>query len=216
MKLSEPEKTKIRELAAHVEARTGVQVLTVVAGKSDTYPEIPWKAFALGAALAALGVAAAAFLKPGWNLSPPLLPGIAILGTGMLLAAACIFLQPFARVFLAGERSAEETRQHAQTLFLERNLSRTPMRRAVLILVSLFERRTSIVADTGIVDRVTQAEIENIAASMEAALGGGRASAALTSGLPALEALLLRYGFASPGDKDDIEEELVETEGPNS
>ena len=43
MKLSEPEKTKIRELAAHVEARTGVQVLTVVAGKSDTYPEIPWK-----------------------------------------------------------------------------------------------------------------------------------------------------------------------------
>lgn len=41
---------------AEVEKRTGVQIVVAVIEKSDSYPELPWKAFALGAAVAGLAV----------------------------------------------------------------------------------------------------------------------------------------------------------------
>ena len=36
--------------AARVEARTGAQLVTAIVARSDAYVELPWKAFALGAA----------------------------------------------------------------------------------------------------------------------------------------------------------------------
>jgi uncharacterized membrane protein len=214
MKLSEQEKSGIRELAVRVEARTGVQVMAVVTGKSDTYPEIPWKAFSLGAVLAMLAAIAAASLGhfPGRN--PLLLWGIPVLGTGIVLALAAIFLHPVSRLFLGRYRAAEETKQFAQSLFLERGLSRTASRKAILVLVSQFERCASIVPDTRIMDRIPASEFDSITAGINAALAWGSASKALAEGLTALEQLLLRHGFAAAGSPDEISQEFLETEGP--
>jgi len=215
MKLSEQDKSQISELAARVEARTGVQVLAVVTGKSDTYPEIPWKAFSLGAALSTLALAVAVSLRLGWDPMSPLFGGTVVLGVGMMLALAGIFLQPVARSFLGKERAAAETRQYAQSLFLERGLSRTRSRKAVLILASQFERRAAVVADTGITDRIPNTDLEKIAAAMDASLSRGSAPAAMAGGLSALEELLLKHGFAAAaGAGDEIAEEFLETEGP--
>jgi uncharacterized membrane protein len=41
---------------AEVEKLTGVQIVIAVIERSDAYPELPWKAFALGAAVAGLAV----------------------------------------------------------------------------------------------------------------------------------------------------------------
>ena len=54
MRMTEQDRTSIAARVAVLEARTGTQVVTAVVGKSDSYPEAPWKAFALGAAAAAL------------------------------------------------------------------------------------------------------------------------------------------------------------------
>ena len=216
VKLSEQEKSHIRELATHVEAHTGVQVLAVVTGKSDAYPEVPWKAFSLGAALATLVLAIVASLGFGRHYAVPLLWVCASLGSGMVLSLASIFLQPVARSFLGKERAEEETRQFAQSLFLERGLDRTQSRKALLILASQFERRAAVVADAGVIDRIPHAELENIAAAMNAALARGSTSAALAGGLSALEELLLRRGFASAAGGNEIPEEFLETGGPKS
>jgi putative membrane protein len=215
MKLSEQDKSHISELAARVEARTGIQVLAVVTGKSDAYPEIPWKAFSMGAALATLAQAVAVSLRLEWDPIPSLLSWTAVLGAGMVLALAAIFLHPVARLFLGKERAAEETKQYAQSLFLERGLTRTQSRTAVLILASQFEHRSAIVADTGIIDRIPQTELEKIAAAMDASLARGSAPVALAGGLSTLEELLLQRGFApAPGAGDEIAQEFLETEGP--
>ena len=60
-----------RRRRAHraLEARTGVEVVTAVVGKCDGYPEIVWKAFALGASLAALVVIALDVVRPDWATS---------------------------------------------------------------------------------------------------------------------------------------------------
>jgi len=214
MKLGEQAKSYIRELAVQVEARTGTQVMAVVTGKSDTYPEIPWKAFSLGAALAILALITAISLGYLRDLNSPLFWGISVLGAGMVPALACIFLHPVARLFLGTDRAIAETRQFAQSLFLERGISRTQSRRAVLVLVSQFENRAWIVADTGIIDRIPPAEIDGIATIIDAALARGNASTAMAEGLSALEHLLLRRGFIASDAADEIPAEFLETEGP--
>ena len=50
------EQQEINELARQFERVTGAQVVAAVVGKADDYPDIPWRAFALGAGLAALAV----------------------------------------------------------------------------------------------------------------------------------------------------------------
>jgi len=216
MKLSEQDKTNIRDMASRVEARTGVQVLAVVAGKSDAYPEVPWKAFSLGAAMAALVLTTVSALELGWGSASPLAWGIAVLGTGIVLALAGVFLQPVARCFLGKERAAAEAKQYARSLFLERILGRERSRKAILVLASQLERRAAVVADTGITDRIPDAELDKIASAMEAALARGRAPDALAGALSNVEKLLLQCGFAKAGAGDDIPEEFLEMEGPNS
>ena len=86
MPLQPAESDAIDRRVATVEARTGVQVVAAVVPRSDNYVELPWKAFALGAALAALGVVAAdLWLRPWATSTTALIHAVAILGP----AATC-------------------------------------------------------------------------------------------------------------------------------
>jgi len=54
--LSDQERQKLDRRIADVEKRTGAQIVLAVVERSDVHAELPWKAFALGAALAGLAV----------------------------------------------------------------------------------------------------------------------------------------------------------------
>jgi uncharacterized membrane protein len=214
MKLNEQEKSHVKLLAAQVESRTGVQIVAAATVRSDSYPEIPWKAFSMGVALAALTLVAGSGSSFVRHSIPSLVCGVAVLGSGMVFSLASIFLQPFTRAFLNGERAAEETKQYAQSLFLERGFSRTESRKAVLLLASQLERRAAVVADTGILDRIPQAELQKAAEAAEAGLAGGGSSTALAAGLAVLEEVLVQFQFSFGVSKDEIQEEFLEAEGP--
>jgi putative membrane protein len=215
MKPSDKDKARIRELVERVEARTGVQVMAFAAARCDAYPEIPWKAFALGAALAALALALDGVTRPGWNAMSPLAYAIAVLGTGAALALLAVFLAPVARLFLGRERAEMETRHYAQIQFLERGLTQTRERTALLVLAAGFERSAAIVADTGVLARVPVSEFTRIATDMSRALARGQGLDALANGLSAVETLLAERGFAGRrGTPDEVPQEFVETEKP--
>lgn len=216
MKLNETDKSEIRRVTRLLEERTGIQVLAVVTGKSDNYPEIPWRAFSMGTALATLGLITSAALSPVWSRSSSMLPMIAPLGAGLVLAIASIFVHPIARLFLGKEREKEETKQYAQSLFLERGLSRTGSRIAVLMLVSQFEKRGVITADAGILDRIPVGKLEEIGEQMSVELTRGGAFRGLATGLEGLEKILLGHGFAAAGGRNEIPGEFLEMEGPKS
>jgi hypothetical protein len=57
MPLSDKERLQINTLVTRFESATGVQAVAAVTRKADAYPEIPRKAFALGASLGALAAA---------------------------------------------------------------------------------------------------------------------------------------------------------------
>src|SRR5690348_10827589 len=49
VRLTPDEQAAVSALVLDVEARTGVPLVVAVVGKSDSYAELPWKAFAFGA-----------------------------------------------------------------------------------------------------------------------------------------------------------------------
>jgi len=217
MFLSDAEAEAIDARIGRLESRTGVQVVTAAVGKSDTYVELPWKAFALGAALAGFAVVLADTARPQWVTSRTALIQVTmILGAAAASALLTIFVPPFARLFLRATRRDLEVRQHAQSLFLTRELFKTRGRTGVLILVSLFERRVEILPDTGLHARVSEADWDSVIARMTPRLREARPFPALQEGLAALEDLLASKGFqpsAGPAGTNDLPDRPIEERG---
>lgn len=190
MHVTEQEQQQINELVAGTEEKSGAQVLIVILAKADAYPEIPWKAFALGTALAALVLMMEAIYRPDWPIVQSGFAVAAILGTGAVLALLTIFAPPFARLFLDRLRAEAEVRQYAQAAFVERGVSQTRERVGVLLLIALFEREVMILPDLGISRHITAAEVEALIGQMKPLLAQQRMVPACEAGLSAFGALL--------------------------
>lgn len=215
MFLSRTEADAIKALITALEARTGVQVVTAVIGKADAYVELPWKAFALGAALAGLGVVIADWLRPDWFTAyAALLHALAILGAAAVSALAAIFVPAYARLFLRATRRDSEVRHYAESLFLRRELFKTQSRTGILLLVSVFERKVEILADVGLHGRVGEPDWRTVIARMTPHLAVGRPAEALQQGLERLEELLVAKGLhGAPARKNELADRPIEERG---
>jgi len=209
------EAAAIDQMVARVEARTGVQIATAIVRRSDAYTELPWKAFALGTSFAAFALVVVDASNPQWvTPSTALLHAAAILLSGMALAAFAIFAPPFARLLLRRHRAEIEARRYAESLFFRRGLFRTRARMAVLILVSVFERRIEIIADDGLRSRVSAAEWNGVIVRMTPHLRSERPYDAVRDALEAVDALLVSKGFqGDPGADDELPNRTIEEAG---
>jgi putative membrane protein len=207
----------VRQRVATLERATGVEVVAAVIARADSYPEIPWKAFALGVSLAALAATAVALLEPGWEAAGVVMEtAVAVLAAGAAAALATVWIAPFARLFLARSRCETEVLQYAQATFLESGLPRTAQRNGILLLVSLFEHQVVVVADPGARDRIGPAGLESVITAVTARLSRGALKDALLDGLAALEAVLAARGFrGQPGDANEIPDAVIQQRGPS-
>ena len=205
--LSAEERARLDQRVADAENRTGAQIVLAVIGRSDDFAELPWKAFAMGAAIAGPAAALIAVLRPVWTPSPVvLLAVVATLGVGALSALACVFRPSFARFFLNPHRAEVEVRQYAQSIFLDRELFATRGRTGVLLLVSMFERQVVLLPDRGLETRLSSEASQEIVGRMTAALAEGRVGRALEDGLAGLETAL-----AASATVARLENELPDT-----
>ena len=121
MRLTEEEQNLLSARVTGLETRTGTQAVAAVIGRSDSYAEAPWKAFALGAALAALYCAARSLIAYEWEAGETALRhAVVILGSGAFLALLAVLLEPFARLFTDRRRRDLEVTQYAKALFFDR------------------------------------------------------------------------------------------------
>ncbi len=196
MFLTPSEADAVDARVSRVEARTGVQVVTAIAGKSDSYPELPWTAFALVASVSAGIVVAVDAWRPDWVTGQTALThAIAILGTAAIAALLAVFVPPFGRLFLRTARRETEVRQYAESLFLRREIFGTTGRTGILVFASLFERRVVILPDVGLRERVGHADWDRVISRMTDPLRRSRPAEALLAGLEETEALLVAKGF---------------------
>lgn len=206
MYLTRTEADAIEARTAALEEHAGVQVVTAVIGKADHYVELPWKAFALGAVLAALAVVVADWLRPDWvGAHVALMHVLTILGIGCMSALVAIYVPAYARLFLTIPRRDSEVRQYAQSMFLRRELFNTRDRNGILVLVCLFEHKVEILADAGLHGRVGEPQWRSVIARMTPALAAGRIAEALLQGLARLDEILREKG---PKPQADTTNEL--------
>ncbi len=213
MTLTAAEHAQIRAQAEAIEARSGVEIVAAVIARADSYPEIPWKAFALGTALSSALLLALALLRPHALSGGEVLAVAAmVFGAGLSAALATVLLPPFARLWLDAARAETEVRQYAQALFVEHDLARTAERRALLVLVSEFERRVVVLPDRGLA-RIAPHEWAAVVAAMTPLLRAGQTGAALAAGLEAAAARLQAAGFTAAA-ADAIGAELLTPRSP--
>ena len=118
-----------------------------------------------------------------------------VLGAGAVSALCAAFVPAYARLFLRAPRRDAETRQCAESMFIDHDLSCTHARTAVLLLVARFERKVELVADTGFRGRIAPAEWDTVVDATTAGLARGEGARALIAGIDRLEALLTERGF---------------------
>jgi len=187
-KLTEQERKQLDHRVADAEKRTGAQIVLAVVERSDVYAELPWKAFALGAAVAGLAIAVLDLLRPEWHTSTAVLLSVtATLIAGAACALVCVGLPGFARMFLDAHRAEVETQQYAESLFLSREIFATRGRTGVLLLVSLFEHQVIMLPDTGLSKRLGREATQSIIARMTPLLASGQVANAFAAGLTGLE-----------------------------
>ena len=206
----------IRQRVAELEGATGVELVAAVIARADSYPEIPWRAFALGASFAGAAAGAHGLLEPGWSsFHAAAGTAVAMLAVGGAAALLTIWVAPFARLFLPRARRQAEVLQHAQAMFLEGEFHRTRGRDATLLLVSLFEHEVVLLPDRGIRDRLSAGDLAPAVAAVTARLASGRLPDALLEGIARLQEVLAAHGFrAQPGDVSEIADDVLQGRTP--
>jgi len=206
----------VKVRVAGLEAASGVEVVTAVIARADSYPEVPWKAFALGASLTALAAAVMALFEPGWEASVAIVEtAVAVLAVGGALALGTVWITPFARVFIPAERREAEVRQYGQALFLEHGLHRTRRRDGILVLASLLEHQVVVLADRGVSEKFAAGEIDSVVATVTGALSRESLADALLAGLEQLDGILARHGVrAQAGDTNELPDTVIQQRGP--
>lgn len=212
MYLTATDSQAIEQRVRVLERAIGVDVVTMVVGKCDTYPETVWKAFALGASLTALAVVVGDMARPDWVTSATIVTSIvAILAVGALCALASVYLPGFARLFLRDSRASLEAQQYAKAQFLDRQLFATRGRTAILVLVAMLERRVVILTDTGLRDAVSVAEWDAVIAKMTVQLRANAPREALLAGLDAIGDLLSGKGIVRGDGTAFVDAPIEET-----
>ena len=212
MLLSE-QKQKLLSRVAAFEAATGVQLVTTLQPRCDDYPEIPWKAFAAGAAFGTLLVFLLQLMPGSDMLQAGARPGAAmilmwVLGIGLVCTALSLFVPTVARLFLSAARAEGEVRQAAQALFLEHEVFSTRARTGILMLIAAFEHRVVLLADRGLRAQLPPSALDDVIAAMTAALHTGDSYTAFVAGIEKLETLLRARGFAGHGEPNSLPDHL--------
>jgi putative membrane protein len=209
--LSDQERRHFDQHIAVAEKRTGAQIVLAVIERSDSYAELPWKAFALGVSMTGLMVSILNLARPEWSSgTAALLAVVTTLAAGAACALLTVYLKGFARWFLSDHRADVEVRQYAESLFLSRELFATRQRTGILLLVSLFERQVIVLPDTGLRKRLSRDAMQEVIARMAAPLASGQVTRALEEGLKSLEDILAVTVFEESGENELPEEIIVE------
>lgn len=212
--LDQRESAALEQAIAGLEAQTGVQLVTAVIGKADSYVELPWKAFALGTAFAALALVVADALSPRWTgADSALIFAVAILGAGAVSALLAVAAPAYARLFLRATRRDLEVRHYAQAFFLRRELFATRGRNGILLLVALFERKVEILPDVGLHARFDRTDWRTVIDAMTPLLRERRCFGALQQGVVRLEALLLAKGMSAASGGNELADRPIQETG---
>lgn len=201
--LGEEARARIAEAVRRAEALSRGQIVPVVVGKSDPYPEARWRGGLLAAAVATAALLAADLPLVPWEL--PLFQ----VGAGILGALVATW-DPVERL-LAGRRARDEAvRARALRAFHEHGLQRTAEGTGVLVFASLFERQAVVLGDHGIHARMGE-DWNQVVAALVARLRAGDPAAGFVEAVALCGARLAEHFPRDPSahpPRNELEDQI--------
>lgn len=197
------EKAKIEEAIRETELTSTGEVVAVIVGRSDHYPE----AAVMGAGFFASSVALAAvklFLASSlWYF---ILLQILLFFPFRYLFEGSPFVKA---LFIGAGTRRERVRERALQAFYERELHNTRHRTGVLFFLSVYERTVWILADEGIYEKIHQDTLERFAHAVSRGMKEGRGCDALCTAIREAGNLLAEHFPSKPGDVNELPNRLI-------
>ena len=211
--LSENDKVVLEKRIAEAEKLSNTQIVLATVKRSDSYREIPWKAFALGTSVAGLLVLSLDLIFFGWlRNSNVLISVVAILASGAFIALLTILSPGFAKLFLPDSRAETETYHYAESIFLSKELFATQRRTGILLVISLFERKVVILPDRGLKDIISEDDLRNIIRLMKRPLAQHEFRYAMDIALDEL-IKIIKPGSEVEKSANELSDKIIEDKG---
>lgn len=202
------DQTQIAAAIKAVEAETVGEIAVMVVDESDSYPEgIVLGGIVIGA-LTALALADFFFRDSLWIFIP--CAAISALVVGFLLKR----LPMLHRLFIPLAQINHRVEARAAQAFYAKGLHRTRNASGVLFFLSLFERKAWVLADQGIYQMISQAELQTYAHQVVLGIKNGQQTEALCSAIARFGKVLALHFPARPDDTNELSNEvMVEAKG---
>jgi len=202
--LSQEEQQRVKDAVAAVEQKTSGEIVPMLIDSAYEYP----RAELIGAGSLAVGIG----LLASWALGHESIWWfLAVFLPGFLLFLELIRRLPGLKRFLIHpEEMTVEVREKALTSFLEQGLHETRDRTGILILISLFERRVQVLADSGINAKVPPQTWDELVNMITAGLKKGDACSAVCQAVERCGELLVEHFPVKADDSNELPNLIIE------
>ncbi len=202
IEITQAERDKVSQAVLEAEKHTTGEIVPMIVTQSDDYSGARWRLAVAGALFS--GFLAYFFLgdyDPVWILYAQI-PGLYI---GYALGNFGAILRPF----MLDAKIDEEVNQRALQAFYEHNLHATKDHTAILIMVSLLERRVEILADAGINSKVSKDTWQGIVSNMIACIKTNDLSEGICIAVSECGNILAKDFPGSRDNPDEISNKLI-------
>jgi len=202
--LTKEEKARIDEAVAAVEKQTSGEIVPMLVDASYEYH----RAELIGGGSLAMGTGLLVSWAFGhesiWWFLAVFLPGF------FLFQQLLRRLPGLKRLLIHPEEMTIEVREKALTSFLEQGLHETRDRTGILILISLFERRVQVLADSGINAKVPEKTWDEIVTIVTAGLKSGNACEAVCRAIGRCGELLREHFPIKSDDSNELPNLIID------
>lgn len=200
---SAAEKEKIAATIKDVEAKTAGEIALMVVNKSDTYPEGVVLGGTMIGGLIALVVTDYFFNDSLWMYIP-----CAVI-VAILAGAALKRLPLLHRLFIPAGQISQRVETRAAQAFYEKGLHKTREASGVLFFFSLFERKVWVIADQGIYQKITQAELQTYTRHILEGIKSGMKTEALCTEISRFGQVLALHFPLRPDDTNELSNQVI-------
>ena len=221
MRLTEADHARVSAAVSAAEANTDGEIVTIVAGQSDSYHDVAlhWAVLAMLLALAVLATwpglvdrLHALFADP-WTepatIRAALLTALIVAAVAFLLVRVVLAATPLRLALTPHATKARRVRRRAVALFRTAAEQRTVARTGVLLYLSLAEHRAEIVADSAIHAKVAPETWGEAMAALITALKDGRPGDGMADAVARIGAVLAEHFPRSEGDVNELPDRLI-------
>lgn len=191
---SDSDLERISQAVREAERKTSGEIVPYFVEKSDTYQEADWRGGAVFAAAALLVIALVHVLSETWHGIGPAETAIISLGALALGLVITPRMAPLKRLLAGDDLMELRVAQRAAQAFIAEEVFKTRDRTGILLFLSLFEHKVLVVGDSGISQRVDQADWEDVVATVTQGIREGRPADGLIDAIRKCGLLLEKRG----------------------